>query len=117
MPSTQQKYSILVKSTDDIVIGPRRITKYERARIIAARAIQLAMGAPPLIDISKIEFKDLVVIAEKELEMGVLPMFIKRELSNGEYQLIPVKVLIDAERKQNEYLKNLIKNIFGEESK
>ncbi|MEM1645388.1 MAG: DNA-directed RNA polymerase subunit K [Ignisphaera sp.] len=116
MSPRQQKYPILVKSIDDVVIGPKRITKYERARIIAARAIQLAMGAPPLIDISKVEFKDVVTIAEKELEMGILPMLIKRELPNGEYQLIPVKVFIDVEKKRNEYIKNLIKNIFGEES-
>lgn len=110
-----QKRSVLVKKVDEIVIGPKRITKYERARIIAARALQLAMGAPPLIDVSKLEFKDPVIIAEKEFEMGVLPMIVKRELPNGEYQLIPIKVLIEAEKKRKEEVLDMIKGIFGEE--
>ncbi|MCC6017258.1 MAG: DNA-directed RNA polymerase subunit K [Desulfurococcaceae archaeon] len=110
----QQKYPRLVKSVDDIVIGPKRITKYERARIIAARALQLALGAPPLIDVSKLELKDPVIVAEKEFEMGVIPMIIKRELSNGEYQLIPVKVLVEAEKKRREEIEKMIKDIFGE---
>jgi len=33
--------------------------------------MQLAMGAPPLIDISKLKSKDPIVIAEQELLMGV----------------------------------------------
>jgi DNA-directed RNA polymerase subunit K/omega len=110
----QQKYPRLVKSVDDIVIGPKRITKYERARIIAARALQLALGAPPLIDVSKLELKDPVIVAEEEFEMGVIPMIIKRELSNGEYQLIPVKVLVEAEKKRREEIEKMVKDIFGE---
>lgn len=108
---------ILVKDISEIVIGPKRITKYERARIIAARALQLAMGAPPLIDVSRINPKDPVVIAEKEFELGVLPIFIKRELPNGEYQLIPVKVLLSAEKKKIERHRELISKIFGLEEK
>jgi DNA-directed RNA polymerase subunit K/omega len=110
-----QNYPRLVKDIDEIVIGPKRMTKYERARIIAARALQLAMGAPPLIDISKLEFKDPVIVAEKEVEMGILPMIIKRELPNGEYQLIPVKVLLEANKKYRNEVQNIIKDIFGEE--
>lgn len=104
----------LVKSVDEIVVGVKRLTRFERARIIAARALQLAMGAPPLIDVSKLGTIDPVLIAQKELEAGVLPMLIKREKPNGEYQLIPVKVLIDAEKSDRERIKKLIKDIFGE---
>lgn len=107
-------HPILVKDVNEIAIGSKKITKYEKARVIAARALQLAMGAPPLIDVSKVSLKDPVVIAEKEFELGVLPMFIKRELPNGEYQLVPVKVLIEAEKKKSEYVRELITNIFGE---
>lgn len=109
-----KRYPVLVKDFSEIVIGSKRITKYERARVIAARALQLSMGAPPLIDVSKYGFKDPVVIAEKEFELGVLPMFIKRELPNGEYQLIPVKILIEAEKRKREYIRELITRIFGE---
>lgn len=109
----QKSYPIIVKNINEVVIGPKRITKYEKARIIAARALQLAMGAPPLIDISNLSLKDPVIIAEKEFEIGVLPILIRRELPNGEYQLIPVKVLVDAERKKKRYVEELMKEIFG----
>lgn len=52
-------------------------TKYERARIIGARALQLAMGAPLLIKRPK-ETYNTVDIAEMEMEKGVLPITIKR---------------------------------------
>jgi len=106
---------VIVKSVDEIVIGPKRLTKYEKARIVAARALQLAMGAPPLIDISSLQNKDPVIIAEKELLLGVLPILIKREKPNGEYQLIPLKVLADIERKKIEKLNDIIIKHFGEE--
>ncbi len=105
----------IVKSIDEIVIGPKRLTKYEKTRIVAARALQLAMGAPPLIDISSLQNKDPVIIAEKELILGVLPILIKREKPNGEYQLIPLKVLAEVEREKVERLNKIITRHFGEE--
>jgi DNA-directed RNA polymerase subunit K len=54
-----------------------RYTKYETARIIGARALQLAMGAPMLIKKPK-ELRDTVLIAKTELEKGVLPITVKR---------------------------------------
>jgi DNA-directed RNA polymerase subunit K len=57
-------------------------TKYEIARIIGARALQLAMDAPLLLKISEAELKaikyDSIRIAEKELEENVLPIDISR---------------------------------------
>ena len=50
-------------------------TKYERARIIGARALQISMSAPLLI---KTDLQDPVAIAEKELEEGVLPITVRR---------------------------------------
>lgn len=52
-------------------------TKYEIARIIGARALQISMGAPLLIKRPK-EMHDTVEIARTELETGVLPITIKR---------------------------------------
>lgn len=54
-----------------------RLTKFEKARIIGARALQLAMGAPFLIERPKDEF-DTVRLAQLELEKEVLPLTIKR---------------------------------------
>ncbi len=52
-------------------------TKYEIARIIGARALQLATGAPMLIKRPKDVF-DVTEIARLELESNVLPITIKR---------------------------------------
>lgn len=48
------------------------LTKYERARIIGARSLQLEMGAPPLIDVDN--FTNAIEIAVEELEKGVIPL-------------------------------------------
>lgn len=58
-----------------------RITKYEKVRIIGVRATQLSMGAKPLIDVSNMT--DILKIAEKEFEMGVIPISIIRTYPNG----------------------------------
>lgn len=51
-------------------------TKYERARIIGARALQVSMGAPILIDR---EFNNPIAIARAEFERGVLPITVQRK--------------------------------------
>ena len=60
------------------------LTKYERARIIGARALQIAMNAPVLVKISKDDLEkikyDALKIAEIELDSGVLPISIKRPM-------------------------------------
>ncbi|MEM3399418.1 MAG: DNA-directed RNA polymerase subunit K [Candidatus Micrarchaeia archaeon] len=53
-------------------------TKYEKARLIGARALQIALGAPPLIDLSE-GLTDAVAIAMKEFEKGVIPLAVMRE--------------------------------------
>ncbi|VVB79357.1 DNA-directed RNA polymerase subunit K [uncultured archaeon] len=60
----------------------KQFTKYEIARILGARALQIAMNAPLLIkisdaDLEKIKF-DALKIAEVELESGVLPISVKK---------------------------------------
>lgn len=61
---------------------PVKYTKYERARIIGARALQIAMGAPTVL---KLTDKDLqaigynpIEIAKRELEEGVMPLDVRR---------------------------------------
>lgn len=79
---------------EEVKIWLPRLTKYERARIIGARALQISMGAPVLIDLSLVPEKDPVKIAMKELELGVLPITVRRKLPSGHYQDIPLKWLL-----------------------
>jgi DNA-directed RNA polymerase subunit K len=57
-------------------------TKYEIARILGARALQIAMDAPLLIKMSEDELKavryDSLLIAEKEFNEGALPISVHR---------------------------------------
>lgn len=53
------------------------LMKYEKARIIGARALQLSQGAPPLIKITTI--MSFIQVAETELEEDVIPLAVLRE--------------------------------------
>ncbi|MFY9606940.1 MAG: DNA-directed RNA polymerase subunit K [Thermoplasmata archaeon] len=55
-----------------------KYTRFERARIIGARALQISLGAPILVDIAD-ETIDPIEIAIKEFEKSVIPMTVKRE--------------------------------------
>ena len=59
-------------------------TRYEVARILGARALQIAMNAPILIKLSNEELEkiryDALKIAEIEFESGVLPISVKRPM-------------------------------------
>lgn len=75
-----------------ISLWQNRLTKYEIARVVSARALQLAMGAPPLIDLTTINSTlNAVTIAEEELKRGVLPITIRRRLPNGKVILISLR--------------------------
>jgi len=66
------------------------LTRFERARIIGNRALQLCFGAPPLIPLEKNKRETPIELAERELEAKVLPVSIRRKLPDGRYQDIPV---------------------------
>jgi DNA-directed RNA polymerase I, II, and III subunit RPABC2 len=70
---------------DQIVTGPPTLTRFERARIMGARALQLSLGAPVFIEIPKNATSSLE-IAMDELKQRVIPIVIKRTLPNGDYQ-------------------------------
>ena len=57
-------------------------SKYEKARIIGARALQIAMGAPFLLKLTKKDLEKLkyntLEIAKLEFEKDVLPITIRR---------------------------------------
>lgn len=56
-----------------------KYTRFERARIIGARALQITMGAPVLIKLGK-DIIDPVKIAETEFAKGVLPLTVLRTM-------------------------------------
>lgn len=62
----------------------QEFTKYERARILGARALQIAMNAPVLVKISKEDLEkiryDPLKIAEAELDSGILPISVQRPM-------------------------------------
>jgi len=72
-----------------ITIGPPTLTRFEKARIAGARALQLSLGAPPFIPIPKTARISLD-IAMEELEKRVIPIVIRRVLPNKDYQNIPI---------------------------
>jgi len=49
------------------------ITRFEKARIIGARALQISMGAPVTVVVTE-ELIDPVLIAIKEYEAGTIPI-------------------------------------------
>jgi DNA-directed RNA polymerase I, II, and III subunit RPABC2 len=76
-------------SSTEVVIGPKTLTRFEKARITGARSLQLSIGAPSLIAIPG-GIKDSISLAVAELEVRALPISIRRILPNGLYQDIPI---------------------------
>jgi len=76
------------------LIGPPKLTRFERARIVGARALQIAMGAPSLLEPLKASTNP-IDIALQELESGILPITIRRTLPDETYQDIPLKWLLE----------------------
>ena len=72
-----------------IMIGPPTLTRFEKARIMGARALQLSLGAPPFIEIPE-GVNTSLDIALAELEQRVIPIIIRRKLPNEDYQNIPI---------------------------
>jgi DNA-directed RNA polymerase I, II, and III subunit RPABC2 len=60
------------------------LTKYEKARMLGARALQISMGAPILINLEG--ETDSLEIALKELKNRIIPIVIRRYLPCGNYE-------------------------------
>ena len=78
-----------ITSKDKVVTGPPMLTRFEKARIMGARALQLSLGAPPFISIPK-DTSTSLEIAMEELNERLIPIVIRRVLPNGDYQNIPI---------------------------
>ncbi|ERH13636.1 MAG: DNA-directed RNA polymerase, subunit K/omega [halophilic archaeon J07HB67] len=53
----------------------QRYNRYEKARILGARALQVAYGAPVLVET---EQSEPILIAAEEYDAGVLPFTVRR---------------------------------------
>jgi DNA-directed RNA polymerase I, II, and III subunit RPABC2 len=60
------------------------LTKYEKARIIGKRAMQISKGSHPLVEIGDLESP--IDIARKELMERKIPFIIRRPLPDGSYE-------------------------------
>jgi DNA-directed RNA polymerase I, II, and III subunit RPABC2 len=79
-----------------VLIGPRKLTRFEKARVVGARALQIALGAPVLVDVDPGSLSP-IDIATQELEAGALPISIRRTLPDGTSQNIALKLLLKQE--------------------
>lgn len=65
-------------------------TKYEKARIIGSRALQISLGAPVLIKLDDETFKSInynpIEIAKLEFEKSIVPITVKRPLPKADGQ-------------------------------
>ncbi|RCV41983.1 hypothetical protein SEVIR_9G177100v4 [Setaria viridis] len=60
------------------------MTKYERARILGTRALQISMNAPVMVELEG--ETDPLEIAMKELRARKIPFTIRRYLPDGSYE-------------------------------
>ncbi|XP_002740094.1 DNA-directed RNA polymerases I, II, and III subunit RPABC2-like [Saccoglossus kowalevskii] len=60
------------------------MTKYERARVLGTRALQIAMGAPVMVELEG--ETDPLEIARKELKVRKIPIIIRRYMPDGSHE-------------------------------
>jgi len=73
-------------------VTTRYMTKYEKARVLGTRALQISMNAPVMVDTGT--ETDPLRIAAKELRERKIPLIIRRYLPDGSYEDWPIKDLI-----------------------
>ena len=86
---TEHKPVEIISDNGKVITGPPTLTRFEKARIMGARALQLSLGAPVFIEIPKNATTSLE-IAMEELNQRVIPIVIRRTLPNSDYQNIPI---------------------------
>ena len=72
------------KVPDEERITSRFMTKYERARILGSRALQISKNAPLMVDPG--EESDPYKLAEMELDKKKVPFIVRRYLPDGSYE-------------------------------
>jgi DNA-directed RNA polymerase subunit K/omega len=65
-------------------VTTKYMTKYERARILGTRSLQISMNAPPMVDIG--DETDPLKIALMELQERKIPIIVRRYLPDGSFE-------------------------------
>ena len=74
------------------MIWPKDVfTRFEIARLLGARSLQIALGAPLLIE--KVD-KTSIELAKMEFEGGIIPITVKRKMPDGTQSVINSKVAL-----------------------
>ena len=76
--------SIIPENSNKIKVTSKYLTKYERTRILGARALQISLGSPPTVDIGNTT--DSYEIALLELQQKKIPIIIRRYLPNNTFE-------------------------------
>ncbi|MDO8427888.1 MAG: DNA-directed RNA polymerase subunit K [Candidatus Diapherotrites archaeon] len=64
-----------------------KLTRFEKARLISARSLQLSLGAPPLVKPN--DESTAYSLAKAEFEEKLIPLIVLRKMPNGEVLRIP----------------------------
>ncbi|CAD8172698.1 unnamed protein product [Paramecium octaurelia] len=72
------------KVNKDERITPPFLTKYERARVIGTRALQISKNSPIYVDPK--ETTDPILVAQQELNENKIPFIIRRYWPNGNFE-------------------------------
>ena len=77
----------------ETLIWPRdRLTRFEAARLLGARALQISLGAPVLV---KSEETESSKIGRLEFKENLIPMTIKRKLPSEDFVFVEIKKAIE----------------------
>ena len=72
-------------------VDPNSFSKYEKARMVGSRALQLSMGAPFLLKLGTEELEKLgyspIKIAMAEFDAGVIPITVRRSEESSDEEL------------------------------
>ena len=69
-----------------------KLTRFEVARLVGARSLQIALGAPVLVE--NPESTASIDIAKAEFKANFFPITVKRELPNQDKVIVPIKKAI-----------------------
>ncbi len=76
------------------MIWPKdRLTRFEAARLLGARALQISLGAPILVKVEK--EANPIEITKLEFKNKMIPITVKRRLPSGEETVIDIKKAIE----------------------
>jgi DNA-directed RNA polymerase subunit K len=79
----------------ELKLDKDKLTKYERARIIGARSMQISMGAPILVKLTPKKLEELhydpLEIAKLEFSEGVIPIEVVRSTRKSDDEKVEKK--------------------------